>query len=162
MFEVSRRTIMGSSNRPSPKSAHNDKYLPTLHRSCYSLCDHECLQFHQCLLTNWKPLPNMNQVPWDAFENGPEDVLSLSYTWSSHKRQRQKTLRLVFPNAPQRRNLLTVKYDSEHYVYLLRSSFRHWANGKENGVIYRHPNFPNVNYRFKKFETLFGTSIITW
>jgi len=33
----------------------------------------------------------------------PEDVLSLSYTWSSHKRERQNTLRVVFSNAAMRR-----------------------------------------------------------
>jgi len=30
----------------------------------------------------------------------PDDVLSLSYTWSSHKRERQNTLWVVFSNAP--------------------------------------------------------------
>ena len=34
----------------------------------------------------------------------PEDVLSLSYIWSSHKRERQNTFRVVFSNAAQRRD----------------------------------------------------------
>ena len=37
----------------------------------------------------------------DAFENGTKYVLSLSYTWSSHKGERQNTLQVVFSNAPQ-------------------------------------------------------------
>jgi len=32
-------------------------------------------------------------------KRAPEDVLSLSYAWSSHKRARQNTLRVVFSNA---------------------------------------------------------------
>jgi len=31
----------------------------------------------------------------------PDDVLSLSYIWSSHQREKQNTLRVVFSNAAQ-------------------------------------------------------------
>ena len=34
-------------------------------------------------------------------KTAPRDVLSLSYSWSSHKRERQNTLRVVFSNAAQ-------------------------------------------------------------
>jgi len=37
----------------------------------------------------------------DAFENGTQDVLSLSYMWSFHKRGGHNTLQVVFSNAPQ-------------------------------------------------------------
>jgi len=41
-------------------------------------------------------------LPGTRSETATEDVLSLSYTWSSHKRERQNTLLVVFSNAPQR------------------------------------------------------------
>jgi len=43
-------------------------------------------------------------------KTAPEDVLSLSYTWSSHKRGRQNTLRVVLSNAPIRENRNPLKY----------------------------------------------------
>jgi len=58
----------------------------------------------------------MNRVSRDTMRSktAPEDVSSLSYTWSSRKRERQNTLRVVFSNAA----LLILNY----ILYLLLSS----------------------------------------
>jgi len=38
-------------------------------------------------------------ISWTRTKTAPEDVSSLSYSWSSHERERQNTLRVVFSNA---------------------------------------------------------------
>ena len=53
------------------------------------------------------PLGNIQPLRSRVYSLGrvrmaPEDVSSLSYTWSSHKRERQNTLRVVFSNAAMR------------------------------------------------------------
>jgi len=44
-------------------------------------------------------LPSKQKRPGTRSKTAPEDVLSLSCTWSFHKREIQNTLRVVFSNA---------------------------------------------------------------
>jgi len=50
-----------------------------------------CLNFHR----------RTEQDRGTRSKTAPEDVLSLSYAWSSHKRGRQNTLGVMFSNAPK-------------------------------------------------------------
>jgi len=47
--------------------------------------------------TNWWKVVGV--LSWTHSKTASEDALSLSYTWNSHKRERQNTLRVVFSNA---------------------------------------------------------------
>jgi len=51
------------------------------------------------------PGKKKTETPGMRSKMAPGNVLSLSNTWSSHKRERQNTLRVVFSNAALRKSL---------------------------------------------------------
>jgi len=76
-----------------------------LHKWNHGYCETNCNYYK---FRDFFSLFNVhNSQPYGTrSKTAPEDVLSLSYTWSSRKRERQNTLRVVYSNAPMVRCLL--------------------------------------------------------